>query len=224
MAYKTPRSSITGFKSGIAQLANKYKFLSRPDVVNTCLRTFVMYESLKLVNRLNHDSRFPKDTGLLKSSWVVPGEFIYPYDSISNDIEQDRLETEGCLTTLGRGLFAGYVLQGNDMIPRVQPSSSYSSFSGSYASGTYAIYALNTATIGQREDIIYARHGWTYGSRKKKHGNRSYRLKRYFKYVKRAQTRYSNALNTVRQTLSHDFKLHFHGFMNAAIPLYGGTS
>lgn len=79
---------------------------------------------------------------------------------------------------------------------------------GSLISGTYSVYVLNTATIGEQQKLKYAKEGWGHFKKKKIRG--SYRLKRYLRYVDSNPGRnhhfYTKQLRLIKQGLNREWK------------------
>lgn len=69
----TPRISIgTGKKESLSQMVERYKILAEPQTINQGLMFFTLQQDVKLYEMLKQDPSHPKDTGLLKESWIPP--------------------------------------------------------------------------------------------------------------------------------------------------------
>lgn len=69
----TPRISIgADKKESLSQMVERYKILAEPQTINQGLMFFTLQQDAKLYNMLKQDPTHPKDTGLLKESWIPP--------------------------------------------------------------------------------------------------------------------------------------------------------
>lgn len=86
----------------------------------------------------------------------------------------------------------------------VQSTPGTRSYAGSLLSGTYNVYVLNTATIGEQQKLKYAKEGWGHFKKRKVRG--SYKLKRYLKYVDKQNEFYTRQLRNIRQGINKEWK------------------
>lgn len=160
----TPRIPVNK-KESLADMVARYKILAEPKTVNTGMLLFTLNEDLKLYNMLVSDGKHPKDTGLLKESWVKPAN-----------------------------------KNGTDMI-NLSTTPGFQQYKGSFASGTFNVYVLNTATVGEQA----RRKSGLHLRRKKKLSGR-HNLKRYMPFVDKRTQFYTKKLRIVRQQMDSDWK------------------
>lgn len=160
----TPRIPVNK-KESLADMVARYKILAEPKTVNTGMLLFTLNEDLKLYNMLVSDDKHPKDTGLLKESWVKPA-----------------------------------IKTGDDMINLLM-TPGFQQYKGSFASGTFNVYVLNTATVGEQ-----ARRKSGLHSRTKKKLTGRHNLKRYMPFVDKRTQFYTKKLRKLRQKLDSDWK------------------
>lgn len=89
-------------------------------------------------------------------------------------------------------------------ISDLQKTPHFYKYIGSFNSGTYNVYILNEATIGEQQKLKYEKEGWGHFKKKKVRG--SYKLKRYLKYVDKNTQFYTKQLKIVRQGLDSDWR------------------
>lgn len=69
----TPRISIgANRKESLTEMVERYKTLAEPKTIYTGLTFFTLRQDMKLYKMLKEDPTHPKDTGLLKESWIPP--------------------------------------------------------------------------------------------------------------------------------------------------------
>lgn len=61
-----------GRKESLQQMVERYKRLAEPKTVYMGLTFFTLQQDIKLYELLRNDPSHPKDTGLLKRSWLPP--------------------------------------------------------------------------------------------------------------------------------------------------------
>lgn len=167
----TPRIPVNK-KESLADMVARYKILAEPKTVNTGMLLFTLNEDLKLYDMLVSDSKHPKDTGLLKESWVKPAERGGKYS------DSKIYDMINLLTTPG-----------------------FQQYKGSFASGKFNVYVLNTATVGEQ-----ARRKSGLHLRKKKKLSGRHNLKRYMPFVDKRTQFYTKKLRIVRQQIDSDWK------------------
>lgn len=121
----TPRISIgAGKKESLEQMAARYKILAEPKTVYQGLVFFTLKQDWKLYKMLKQDPQHPKDTGLLKESWIPPAT-----------VKQSTM---------------GSVILDSNIISDIQPTQYFSQYKGSFVNKKFNVYVLNTATVGEQ--------------------------------------------------------------------------
>ena len=83
----------------------------------------------------------------------------------------------------------------------IELTSGFQQYKGSFVSGKFNVYVLNTATVGEQ-----ARRKYPNGPKRKKKFSGRHNLKRYMKWVDQRTGFYTKALRTVRQELDKEWK------------------
>lgn len=133
----TPRISIgAGRQESLQELVNRYRILSEPATIKKGLTYFTLHQDFKLYNMLISDGRHPKDTGLLKKSWLLPAI--------------PRMNDEGETTDVNQ-------FRGTPYFGKYKPS---------FQSGKFNVYLLNSATVGKQASLKYQQMGWGHRKKK----------------------------------------------------------
>lgn len=172
----TPRISIgANRKESLTEMVERYKILAEPKTIYTGLTFFTLRQDWKLYKMLKQDPTHPEDTGLLKESWIPP---VF--------IKQSKL---------------GSVILDSNLISDIHLTQYFPQYRGSFESGKFNVYVLNTATVGEQ---VRRKHGVRLGKRKKSAGRHS--LKRYMPWVDKRTQFYSKKLRIIKQGIDKDWK------------------
>lgn len=152
MVAKIPKKEISfKYMNSLAGLAEKYKWLARPETMRWIMQNITALCDKQLVQLLRNEPEHPTDTTLMQHRWKIPVVYLQTH---SGDV--------------------------------------------------WEIYAENTATVGERLDIL--KRNFT-GTPRKKRARGTYRLKRYAKWVLQKDSRfYTKNLRIVHQKLPGIFK------------------
>lgn len=91
----TPVNITDTAKSELKSFAQKYEFLSKLANNHTFFNNFVLAVDKKLYKELTQDASHPKDTGLMKKSWVIPEDYVNRNTSKECDVFLENTATVG---------------------------------------------------------------------------------------------------------------------------------